>query len=764
MLRYMLRMRIGRTHLLWLAILLTLTTGCSRPLPIQPITPPVVAGLAAANLPPEVRGRVLLGELGCTACHAATDAAIEHRNGPNLIHVGQRSERNYLQGFVLAPHMLKPGTSMPNLLANNDPDDGRTIATEITHYLQSFSSSGPRHTPVDPSAARSGGQLFADIGCQACHEPGRLQLTHFLKNSTDTLQAFLLAPQATRPAHRMPNIELSPAEARDLAHFLMENAVATNRAPQPTNAVKVTAGRQHFASLGCANCHALPDNQRPASTQSQPLATVDANGGCLSGERGAWPQYGLTDSQRDDIRLALTTIAQPLAGEARIQQLMASRNCFACHTRGDVDAVTQHQDVFTTNAPSIGQDGRLPPTLTGVGGKLQADWLQNAIAHGQQERPYLRTRMPGFGDEFAAKLTPLLIAQDERSTFAVTPLPKDRKEAEKITKVGQELIGDKGMNCISCHLFAGEQAGAMAAMDLVNSTGMRLTPEWFSAFLRNPVQYKPITLMPHFFPDDKSTRPQFCEGDTTKQIDAMWHYLAKGRNVRKPRGISRPSIKLQVDKEAVMLRRSVQNTGKRGISVGYPGGVNITFDAENLGLNQIWWGEFVDARPVWTGQGSGQAHILSKKRVTLPNGPAFAAFDQSKAPWPTATRRERGDRFLGYDLDAQQRPTFRYTAGDVTIIDTPREAIDDQGKTYLVRTIAIRADTAYVHFRAAVHKNIQLIDDRTVQVGKTLRIRCDMPNIVEIPGQEEKELLYLTWSKGEWAPFDIEYHWLEEGK
>ena len=57
-----------------------------------------------------------------------------------------------------------------------------------------------------------------------------------------------------------------------------------------------------------------------------------------------------------------------------------------------VSRVTTHDASFQTHDPTIGQEGRLPPPLTGIGGKLQDDWLRATIAHGQRERPYLRTR------------------------------------------------------------------------------------------------------------------------------------------------------------------------------------------------------------------------------------------------------------------------------------------------------------------------------------------------------------------------------------
>ena len=728
----------------------------------RPNVAPIVAGLGDQALPADVRGRVLLGELGCVACHDSGNGEVEHRAGPDLRAVGSRVFADYLQSFLVSPHAVEPGTTMPDLLRHLDGEAARASATALTHYLQSFAASQPTHEAPDQDAVGRGRALFDSIGCRTCHSANEGRLLHFPKYSTRTLQEFLLAPHQARPDGRMPAMDLNPAEALDLASFVLSSTSGADGQPDQLDAGKVDAGRQQFATLGCANCHDLPDTQRPSAATAPPLHDIDPAKGCLSGVIGSWPHYALTPEQTADIRAALKGIDKPLTGEARVQQLMASRNCFACHRRGDMDFVGAHENYFGTHDASVGQEGRIPPTLAGVGGKLQRDWLQNTIGHGQRERPYLMTRMPGFGNEFAETLTDALVAVDEVPDVLVSEKPNNRKEAEVQKKLGREIVGNKGMNCITCHLFAGEKAGAMGAIDLVHSTGKRLRPEWFAAFLRDPFRFKPITLMPEFYPNGKSTRPEFVDGDPQQQIDAMWHYLAAGRNVGKPPGMHHPAIELKVTDEAVMLRRSVQNTGKRGISVGYPGGVNITFDAENLGLNQIWWGRFLDARPVWTGQGSGQAHPLDRQRTQLANGPALLEVG-TESPWPKQTRRERGDQFLGYELDDQQRPTFRYTSGRVTIEDKPEQMVVD-GKTVLRRTMILSGEPSDLHFLATRHKQIERIDDHTTRVGKWLHIRTADHLLAIVPAGEEKELRVKIKMASSPTTVTLEYSWTQEGK
>ncbi|MEC8252116.1 MAG: hypothetical protein VX044_02810, partial [Planctomycetota bacterium] len=200
----------------------------------------------------------------------------------------------------------------------------------------------------------------------------------------------------------------------------------------------------------------------------------------------------------------------------------------------------------------------------------------------------------------------------------------------------------------------------------------------------------------------------------------------------------RPPIELQVEGEAVILRRAVQNTGKRGISVGYPGGVNVTFDAETLVLNQVWWGRFLDARPVWTSQGHGQAHPLERRRAQLPLQPNLARLEDPAATWPTTTRRERGDRWLGYDLDEQQRPTLRYTVGDVEVADALREVRD--GEATALRRVLSAKGTANLVLRLARHQDIRRTSDNTAVVAGWMQIRSYAQPLILVTDGDQREL------------------------
>src|SRR5690242_19279109 len=77
---------------------------------------------AAATVPspePAAAGRVLLGDLNCTVCHAATPAQsawLTLKAAPRINDVGGRVQPAWLARYLADPHAAMPGVTMPHLL------------------------------------------------------------------------------------------------------------------------------------------------------------------------------------------------------------------------------------------------------------------------------------------------------------------------------------------------------------------------------------------------------------------------------------------------------------------------------------------------------------------------------------------------------------------------------------------------------------------------------------------------------------------------
>src|SRR5690348_14125379 len=93
------------------AVILAVITGSQG----SAQSPPRVLGFErlarTGKADPAELGRLLLGELNCTSCHAADSkhAALIHRKpAPILDTVGSRIQPEYLQRFLTDPQVTKP--------------------------------------------------------------------------------------------------------------------------------------------------------------------------------------------------------------------------------------------------------------------------------------------------------------------------------------------------------------------------------------------------------------------------------------------------------------------------------------------------------------------------------------------------------------------------------------------------------------------------------------------------------------------------------
>ena len=126
--------------------------------------------------------------------------------------------------------------------------------------------------------------------------------------------------------------------------------------------------------------------------------------------------------------------------------------------------------------------------------KLTEQALHQVLRGNGAVRPYLATRMPDFGEAHAKQLSQLLAAADARADVKPTPRHGSENKVGR-NKYGRDLMGVKGLNCITCHQLAGHKSLGIQALDLA-SAPERLRPEWFRDYLINPAAFRPGTRMP----------------------------------------------------------------------------------------------------------------------------------------------------------------------------------------------------------------------------------------------------------------------------
>ncbi len=458
-----------------------------------------------------------------------------------------------------------------------------------------------------------------------------------------------------------------PGFAREVipaASLSSEREPVAEPAPFVVDAAKAEQGKTLYAAMNCAVCH----EQKPLSAPT--LAAVDASRGCLAEKpSGKAVDYHLNESQRMALRDALTqlnvqTLAAP-SPQQRVAHTMATFRCTACHVRDGVGGVSAERNAFfTANVDDLGDEGRLPPKLDGVGDKLRPEWLAKVLGDGVSVRPYVNTRMPKFGAANVGHLADLFVALDRHAPplAAVADTPDAQRDA------GRRLAGTDGLSCIACHRFNRQPAHAMQVFDLTLSTE-RLNEDWFRRFLRDPNKFNPGTRMPALWPGGRSLIPAVLDGDTDRQHAALWTHFADGAKAKFPEGLSRQNMELIVGGEAVVYRGKLWEAGFRAIATGYPGGVNVAFDAEEMRLALVWRGRFLNVSPHWSTQGMGRIHPLENDAVVLPHGSPLAVLTSAATPWPSETSKEAGMKFIGYQLDSLKRPTLLYRFGELGVED-----------------------------------------------------------------------------------------------
>ncbi len=215
--------------------------------------------LPAATIPGIDNGELLLTELNCAACHSA-DARIQAhtRTSPHLGETGMRITPQYLRAFLTNPQVEKPGTPMPDLLHSlSVPEKSETVDALVHFLVSQHPTNPPAPAGADVFKIQQGRLLYHQVGCVACHAPQEtaaglqskaasnqgnaptgladlsesknspVPLGNLAKKTTVAeLATFLMDPLKSRPAGRMPSLNLTENEAAAIAMYLLRDQIA----------------------------------------------------------------------------------------------------------------------------------------------------------------------------------------------------------------------------------------------------------------------------------------------------------------------------------------------------------------------------------------------------------------------------------------------------------------------------------------------------------------------------------------------------------
>lgn len=776
------------------------------------ISPAIVSGFDRfarhGELTAAQAGSLLISELNCAACHRTADPRLAAKGGPRLTSAGHRLRPAWLRDYLSQPAACKPGTTMPDLLSDLSAEARGDAIEALVAFLLSQQQplatvKGSGTMPVVHEFWRHGDrgrgrELYHTVGCVACHdadedfptaqakpsaidelieqlEPDELaelglasaarrvaSVPHAdlaAKYTSQSLTMLLLDPAATRPASRMPSLRLFPSEAADIAAHLLGEAPAANLPPPPrAEAALADRGRSLFSSLSCVNCHEASEVEPPRSARPLSELNAAATASCLGRPRGGMPRYELDAEQVAAItaRLSLGDVAEEPTAASNVQLRMLQLNCYACHERDGLGGVGRYRKAYfeTVGNVDLGDEGRLPPPLTGIGRKLQPKALAAVFDPGvSPHRPHLTIRMPAYRADAVQSLLSDFPAADQvdpasaRHVFGTTAA---------LAEAGRELINT---GCVECHPLRGESLPGVVGVDLESVTS-RVRPAWFHRFVLDPGSVKERTRMPTFFPDGQSNRQDLLSGDATRQIAAIWAYLSDLHAQPLPEKIAAAravDYELAPSERPIVLRTFMERAGTHAIAVGFPAGVHYAFDAEQVRLAIGWQGRFLDARGTWFERFAPPATPLGDKLIDFPIGRPLATID--RASTTAMPLDSSGYRFGGYRLDERGVPTLIYEFQDWRIEDRIEAVSRDRlRRTWSIRRVVRAADrsTGQLHWLAHAADQLTRRGERswsdaagltvtlvtgTVEAGQLRRDEAGEQWLVPLGASDEQQLV-----------------------
>ena len=175
-------------------------------------------------------GRALMMRLNCVGCHEVAVLPRGKKVGPHLTYEGSRVRKDWLIGFLRAPHTIKPeyvlmgnATRMPTFPLS--PADTLAVAEYISQVL--VDKEADQDDTIDFALAGQGRRLFKEKTCDNCHRIGSSAggIGPELTEAGKRLRPGWTIKFIQRPEHyldtRMPNLKVTPQEARALAAYIL---------------------------------------------------------------------------------------------------------------------------------------------------------------------------------------------------------------------------------------------------------------------------------------------------------------------------------------------------------------------------------------------------------------------------------------------------------------------------------------------------------------------------------------------------------------
>ena len=406
------------------------------------------------NLAAVSRGDQLYHDVGCVACHSPLrEDATPIANSRSFPSMEAKYSHSGLTRFLRDPLAVRPSGRMPSLnlsdreasdiahyllrdtrlpaalsysiytgrrddlndkrelpLTDSGHCDGFTIDVphRSAHYTIQFDGFLRIEQPGQYTfhvKADDGARLFIDDQLVVDNNTARNRDRAVAEQGSVKLQSGLRAISLTyfqrgRAAQLVVEWEGPGRSRSQIPMDVLQNARDLPAVPKPwiVDHTQAEIGKQKFVALGCNTCHPLQSDATRLATKGLVELNPDSSTGCMNASPGtsSHPRYPLDERQRAAIKTSidfLKSADKPASSVSKqIDNSLTQFDCYACHQRdGQGGPVDERKAYFTSSAKDMGDEGRLPPLLTGVGDKLQKGWLREVLVNRGTARPYMNT-------------------------------------------------------------------------------------------------------------------------------------------------------------------------------------------------------------------------------------------------------------------------------------------------------------------------------------------------------------------------------------